>query len=176
MSERFKVQSWKGCVGAIPPWVRIPSSLIFLFLFVTPACEPESILFYSIQSIRHDSGVNNNCRRGKFQRRVLSERSEFTRLGAEPCRLLVNEACWLVLRHFCHQKCQNVFMPPAGLAQTVVASCLFAINETSDSDFSESCALCSQAALSAKRRILRTEQKVESFFAVLSCRYKKVPE
>ena len=27
MSERFKVQSWKGCVGAIPPGVRIPSSL-----------------------------------------------------------------------------------------------------------------------------------------------------
>ena len=27
MSERFKVQSWKGCVGAIPPWVRIPSPL-----------------------------------------------------------------------------------------------------------------------------------------------------
>ena len=29
MSERFKVQSWKGCVGAIPPWVRIPSPLFF---------------------------------------------------------------------------------------------------------------------------------------------------
>ena len=28
VSERFKVQSWKGCVGAIPPRVRIPSSLI----------------------------------------------------------------------------------------------------------------------------------------------------
>ncbi len=27
VSERFKVQSWKGCVGAIPPWVRIPSPL-----------------------------------------------------------------------------------------------------------------------------------------------------
>ena len=172
MSERFKVQSWKGCVGAIPPWVRIPSSLIFC-IFIRHTGLRAGV--YSIQSIRHDSGVNNNCRRGKFQRRVLSERSEFTRLGAEPCRLLVNEACWLVLRHFCHQKCQNVFMPPAGLAQTVVASCLLAINETSDSDFSESCALCSQAALSAKRRILRTEQQVESFFAVLSCRYKKVP-
>ena len=52
---------------------------------VTPAFEPESI-----QSLRHDSGVNNNCWRGKFQRRVLSERSKFTRLDAEPCRLLVN--------------------------------------------------------------------------------------
>ena len=29
VSERFKVQSWKGCVGAIPPWVRIPSPLNF---------------------------------------------------------------------------------------------------------------------------------------------------
>ena len=28
VSERFKVQSWKGCVGATPPWVRIPPSLI----------------------------------------------------------------------------------------------------------------------------------------------------
>ena len=41
---------------------------------------------------RH-SVENNNCRRGKFQRRVLSERSEFTRLYTEPCRLLVNGAC-----------------------------------------------------------------------------------
>lgn len=31
VSERFKVQSWKGCVGAIPPRVRIPSSLFFIF-------------------------------------------------------------------------------------------------------------------------------------------------
>ncbi len=27
VSERLKVQSWKGCVGATPPWVRIPPSL-----------------------------------------------------------------------------------------------------------------------------------------------------
>lgn len=27
VSEWLKVQSWKGCVGAIPPWVRIPSPL-----------------------------------------------------------------------------------------------------------------------------------------------------
>ena len=47
--------------------------------------DPESIL-----SIRRNSGVNNNCWRDKLQRRVLSERSEFTRLYAEPCRLLVN--------------------------------------------------------------------------------------
>ena len=33
MSERFKVQSWKGCVGAIPPWVRIPSPLDY-FIFI----------------------------------------------------------------------------------------------------------------------------------------------
>ena len=25
------MQSWKGCVGAIPPWVRIPSPLNFYF-------------------------------------------------------------------------------------------------------------------------------------------------
>ena len=45
---------------------------------------------YSFLSLRRNSGVNNNCRRGKLQRRVLSDRSEFTRLDAEPCRLLVN--------------------------------------------------------------------------------------
>ena len=33
VSERFKVQSWKGCVGAIPPWVRIPSSLFFYLIW-----------------------------------------------------------------------------------------------------------------------------------------------
>ena len=76
------------------------------FQCVIPDSDPESILFnqsatrlpslrtcsgvYSFQSLRHDSGVNNNCRRGKLQRRVLSERSEFTRLSAEPCRLLEN--------------------------------------------------------------------------------------
>ena len=27
VSEWLMVQSWKGCVGAIPPWVRIPSPL-----------------------------------------------------------------------------------------------------------------------------------------------------
>lgn len=26
VSEWPMVQSWKGCVGAIPPWVRIPPS------------------------------------------------------------------------------------------------------------------------------------------------------
>ena len=40
-----------------------------------------------------DSGVNNNCRQGKRQRRVLSERSEFTRPNAESCKLLANAAC-----------------------------------------------------------------------------------
>ena len=45
---------------------------------------------YSFLSLRRNSGVNNNCWRGKLQRRVLSDRSEFTSLDAEPCRLLVN--------------------------------------------------------------------------------------
>ena len=31
MSEWSMVQSWKGCVGAIPPGVRIPSSLPLLW-------------------------------------------------------------------------------------------------------------------------------------------------
>ena len=49
-----------------------------------------------------DSEVNNNCRQGKRQRRVLSERSEFTRLNAESSKLLVNEACgWFP--SLCHQ-------------------------------------------------------------------------
>ena len=49
-----------------------------------------------------DSEVNNNCRQGKRQRRVLSERSEFTRLNAESCKLLANEACgWFP--SLCHQ-------------------------------------------------------------------------
>ena len=33
MSEWLKVQSWKGCVGVIPPGVQIPSSLFFLRKF-----------------------------------------------------------------------------------------------------------------------------------------------
>ena len=40
-----------------------------------------------------DSEVNNNCRQGKRQRRVLSERSEFTRQNAESSKLLANAAC-----------------------------------------------------------------------------------
>ena len=49
-----------------------------------------------------DSEVNNNCRQGKRQRRVLSERSEFTRQNAESCKLLANEACgWFP--SLCHQ-------------------------------------------------------------------------
>ena len=40
-----------------------------------------------------DSEVNNNCRQGKRQRRVLSERSEFTRQNAESSKLLENAAC-----------------------------------------------------------------------------------
>ncbi len=49
-----------------------------------------------------DSEVNNNCRQGKHQRRVLSERSEFTRQNAESSKLLANEACgWFA--SLCHQ-------------------------------------------------------------------------
>ena len=49
-----------------------------------------------------DSEVNNNCRQGKRQRRVLSERSEFTRQNAESCKLLENGACgWFA--SLCHQ-------------------------------------------------------------------------
>ena len=49
-----------------------------------------------------DSEVNNNCRQGKRQRRVLSERSEFTRPNAESSKLLANEACgWFA--SLCHQ-------------------------------------------------------------------------
>ncbi len=33
MSEWPMVQSWKGCVGAIPPWVRIPLSPFLLETF-----------------------------------------------------------------------------------------------------------------------------------------------
>ena len=49
--------------------------------------------------------MSNNCRRGKYQRRVLFERSEFTRLNAEPLQIISERSVWLVLRHFCHQKC-----------------------------------------------------------------------
>ena len=49
---------------------------------------------YSFLSLRRNSGVNNNYWRGKLQRRVLSERSEFTSLDAEPCRLLVRTDAW----------------------------------------------------------------------------------
>ncbi len=49
---------------------------------------------YSFLSLRRNSGVNNNCWRGKLQRPVLSERSEFTSLDAEPCRLLVRTDAW----------------------------------------------------------------------------------
>ena len=49
-----------------------------------------------------DSAVNNNCRQGKRQRRVLSERSEFTRQNAESSKLLENGACgWFA--SLCHQ-------------------------------------------------------------------------
>ena len=49
-----------------------------------------------------DSAVNNNCRQGKPQRRVLSERSEFTRQNAESSKLLENGACgWFA--SLCHQ-------------------------------------------------------------------------
>ena len=49
-----------------------------------------------------DSEVNNNCRQGKRQRRVLSERSEFTRQNAESSKLLANAACgWFA--SLCHQ-------------------------------------------------------------------------
>ncbi len=49
-----------------------------------------------------DSVVNNNCRQGKRQRRVLSERSEFTRQNAESSKLLANAACgWFP--SLCHQ-------------------------------------------------------------------------
>lgn len=27
------MQSWKGCVGVTPPWVRIPSPLSFIFIY-----------------------------------------------------------------------------------------------------------------------------------------------